>query len=261
MLDVRTELFFERVDPREPNLLAEPVGDLHSCVLAIEVAIEVDEVCLDEEETVLVVERGATTDVDRGRMRQPVGAHVPAGVHAVAGEGNRSWDREVGGREADRSAAGVAVFDDTSHLVRPAQEPIGGIDVAGAYEPADGGRRNHAAQLGVVQQRHRRDLESPVHADPLHGRGVALPAVAEVEVFPADLVASAQSLDHHVGDELVCGLQRHLLVEANHVDEIDPVGIEELEPLRQVGQQRGQVIGGHHGVRVTVRYHHGRTPT
>src|SRR5260221_7792052 len=72
VLDVDPELVLERVDRVEPHLAPEPGRDAHPGLLAVEVTVEVDEVGLDQEEAVLLVERRASPDVDRRRVRDRV---------------------------------------------------------------------------------------------------------------------------------------------------------------------------------------------
>ena len=84
--------------------------------------------------------------------------------------------REVGGREAQRPPALVAVDDVPFQLEGPAQERGGAGEVALAHELADAARRD------ALDERHRSDVQ-PQAAQKLD---VAAPPGAEAEVLAGD---------------------------------------------------------------------------
>src|SRR3954452_11114700 len=105
LLDIPGHLRDQIVDGREAPLAAQALDELDGELLAVEIALPVDEVGLDQ----LVaagLELGPHADVD-GR-RHPVG---PCRVHPVAGNHVALRRHEVGGREAQLAPALVAVDD------------------------------------------------------------------------------------------------------------------------------------------------------
>src|SRR6185437_11376332 len=92
-LDVCPHLLLERLGAVEAALAAQPLDELERQRLAVEVAVEVEDVGLDQL-AATGVERGPHTDRDGARAT--VGE---TGVDAVAGVGQRLLRHEVGRRE------------------------------------------------------------------------------------------------------------------------------------------------------------------
>ena len=76
--------------------------------LAVEVALEVEQVRLEQRVVGVLVERRAAAEVDGARVDAAVGPLVPAGVDAVGRQAERVRHLDVGGREAEQPAALVA---------------------------------------------------------------------------------------------------------------------------------------------------------
>ena len=75
----------KRVDALELALAAQEVAEAHLGALAVEVAVEVEQVGLEQRVVGMLVERRATPEVDRARVHLAVGPLVPAGIHTSAG--------------------------------------------------------------------------------------------------------------------------------------------------------------------------------
>src|SRR5207253_8407113 len=120
-LHVARDLGDQLLLARERALVAQPRPELERQLLAVEVALEVEEERLDPPLLAAVVRVGA--DRDRGTMT--VGR---AGVDAVAGDDDVGRRPQVRGREAERPAARVARDDEASDLGRPAEHPRGALD-------------------------------------------------------------------------------------------------------------------------------------
>ena len=122
MLDVVLELGDERVDAVE-LALADAGSWLKRtrAALAVEVAVEVEQVGLEQRVVGVLVERRPAAEVDGARVDDAVGPLVPAGVDAVGGHADGVRHLDVGGREAEQPAPLVADHDHAAHLVRAAE--------------------------------------------------------------------------------------------------------------------------------------------
>ena len=106
-----------RVEEREPQLAA------------VEVAVEAEQERLDQQPAA-GDERRPHADVGRRRPPAPLAVELDrraAGVDAVAGIDERRVGHEVGGREAERAAALVAVRDGPAQLERRAEALAGAL--------------------------------------------------------------------------------------------------------------------------------------
>ena len=108
VLDVVLQLADQRIDAVELALAAQEVGEAHLGPLAVEVAVEVEQVRLEQRVVGVLVERRPPAEVDRARVHVAVGPLVPAGVHAVGGQADGVGHLDVGRREAEQPAALVA---------------------------------------------------------------------------------------------------------------------------------------------------------
>ena len=180
----------------EAALAAQPGEEREPQLAVVEVAVEVEQVGLDEH-AAPGHERRAHPDVGRGRPPAPLAVLLDrgaAGVDAVARVDERVLGHEVGGREAERAAALVAVLDRPAQLERRAEEAVGLLEVAGDDEAADVGRGDDLAV--DLDERHDARLERVLLRSSVR---VALGLVAEAEVLPdrdlrgAELVARGSS--------------------------------------------------------------------
>src|SRR5215207_7944930 len=170
LLDVAPQLGDETVHARESHLTADPRVERDLGLLTVEVAVEVEQVGLDQERAALGIEGGAAADRDR---------------------------RHVGGREAERSTPLVAVLDDAADRVAATEQPRRQPDVAGGHRLADE-RRRHAADAVEQHRADALDLEARSRPHRLEQREIAAAVVAEVEVL-----ADHDRLGSEVAHELV----------------------------------------------------------
>src|SRR3954469_2747646 len=224
--DIPPHLLDQIVDRREAPLAAQALDELDRELLAVEIALPVDEVGLDQ----LVaagLELGPHADVD-GR-RHPVG---PCRVHPVAGNHVALRRHEVGGWEAQLAPALVAVDDLAAHGERVAQQLARVFDRAAEHEPADVARRD---DLTVdLEQRLDVDLEAPVGGQHL---GVALRPVAEAEVLPHRDALRPEPLDEHVVEEVLRAALAELAVERDDDDLLHAQSGHQLGLAVERGQQ------------------------
>ena len=187
VFDVVAELGADRVDAVELALAAQEVLEADLGLLAVEVALEVEQVRLEQRVVGVLVERRPAPEVDGARVDRPVGPLVAAGVHAVGGQAHRVGHLDVGRREADQAAALVATDDGAAHLVGPAEHPGGQLDVAAGERPPDGRAADRLVDaVGPGDQVDRVDDEVVVDAVLLEQPDVAVAMAAEVEVLADD---------------------------------------------------------------------------
>src|SRR3954451_25443284 len=105
LIDVPAHLGDELVDRVEALLAPQPLEEGDPQGLTVEIAVEIEQVGLDQQ-AAPGLEGRAHADADRRRV-----AVGPAGVDAMAGNGDPVVWHQVGGRHAQRAAAFVAVDD------------------------------------------------------------------------------------------------------------------------------------------------------
>ena len=258
LVAVATDLLDQRLDAVEPHLAAQPGDEPHLGGLAVEVAVEVEQVGLEQAGVGLLVERGTAPERDGAGVHRSVGALVPAGVDAVGGQEDVAGHRHVGGGEPELAAPVVAVGHD-------ARAPRGDGRAArwrrrGRPRPGRGGSRwswpSAASPAGSpvgVDQREALDLEAEVGAH-LRAAGRRCPrrwwpkwksSPTITTLAPRQSTStsctnsSAGSLDR--ASSKVITRQRST-----------PGGREQLELLVEVGEQAGRRLGPHHRGRVAV---------
>ena len=187
MLDVVVELRLERVDAVELALAAQEVAEADLGLLAVEVAVEVEQVGLEQRVVGVLVERRAAAEVDRARCTRPSGrsyhpAYTPsAGMHTEFGTSTLA----VGKPSRRPRWSPITTLPRTS-CGRPSM--LGRhLDVATGEGPPD--RRAADRLLDAVVARDEIDgLDDEVVIDAvrLEQAHVAVAVAAEVEVLADD---------------------------------------------------------------------------
>ena len=179
LVHVAVHLLDQRLDGVEAPLAAEALEELQPQLLAVEVAVEVEQERLDEQR------RGRSRTSGARRSRPPPSTprrrHArAAGVDAVVGDDERRVGDEVRGREAERAPALVAVGDRSraSRTARRAAAPPSAT-VAGGDQAADV-RRGDDLAVDLDQLRRRASRTRP---GPRSSAASPLRAVAEAEVL------------------------------------------------------------------------------
>src|SRR4051812_10582716 len=138
-LDVAVHLLHERLDAVEAPLAAQAGQEREPDLAVVEVALEVEQVGLDEHPAP-GDEGGADADRRRGGPPAPLPVLLEgraAGVDAVAGVDERVVGNEVRGRVAELAPALVAVDDRAAELEGRAEEAVGLLQVARDDQAAD----------------------------------------------------------------------------------------------------------------------------
>src|SRR6202161_419965 len=239
-------LLDQRLGRREAPLAAQTPNNPQARRLAVEVAVEVEQVGLDQL-AAPGLERRAHADADRGRA--PVGE---ARVDAVARTDERVIGHEVGRRKAERAPALVAVDDLAAELEGRAEQLIGLAQLAGEDESADvtGGddltvdleQRMHARREALV------GLQQP---------RVALRLVPEAEVLADRDLLGAERADEHLLDELVGRALCEGRVEWDHDELLHAERGDQLGLARRRRQQFRRVLRRDDRDRMRIEAQHG----
>jgi len=183
----------EGVDPVELALAAQEVRELDPGVLAVEVAVEVEQVRLEQRVVGVLVERRAATEIDRTRVPLAVTTQVPTGVDAVGRQAHGVGHLDVGRREAEQASPLVALHDRPAGLERAPEHRRGQFDLATGHRTPDGGGADRFLHpVGAVDEFERGHLEVVGLPEPGEQRDVALPPTAEVEVLTDDDLSRSQ---------------------------------------------------------------------
>src|ERR1019366_9311685 len=238
---VAADLLDQRLGVLEAALAAQAREELEAQIAPVEVAVEVEDVGLDQ---LTAAGLEGRTHADADSCRAPVGQ---AGVDAVPGAHERLVRHEVGRGEAQLAAASVSADDLPPHLEGAAEQPVRLGHLAGEDEAANvaGGD-----DLAV-------DLEQRMHdgSEARVGRQqprVTLSLVAEAKVLTDRHPAGAERTYEYVVDELGGRALRELGVEGDH-DQLPPPELgQQLGLARERGQQLGSVLrrNDRHGVRL-----------
>ena len=139
-VDVVLQLRDERLDAVELALAAQEVDEPHLGPLAVEVAVEVEQVGLEQRVVGVLVERRPPAEVDRRTgARAPSGRSYQPAYTPSAGRQIVVRHLDVGRREAEQAAALVAVDHDDARAASNGRPSIvvGELDVAAGEGPAD----------------------------------------------------------------------------------------------------------------------------
>ena len=210
-----------------------------------------------------LVEGGPAADRDGGLVHRAVGPRVTTRRRSPsAGQGDVVGHGEVGRREPQLGPApAVAVDHRAPHLVGPAQQRGGPLDVALGHQGRGSGwttpaRRPVAGQADARPPRSRTRRPSSVSRATLPRR-----PWPKWKSSPTTTSRAAELVDQHLVDEVLGRLVGPLLVEGDHHGAVDAAVGQQLELLVEVGQQLGCRLGAHHGGRVAVEGdHHGGQP-
>ena len=182
---------------------------------------------------------------------EPSASSTSHGVDAVAGHQRGRLD-QVGGWEAERSAALRSRADDAAKPIGPAEQP---------------GRGRHVAGFQSVRTRLLDTTAQSTACRPTTAKRNAPPAAPVAEQLqvagPAAAEAEVESLDHGLRRQLVAedrvqklaGLQSQQFRRGPQDDDvIGPGALQQLGPVGRRRQQRQQPIRGEQGDRVRVEH-------
>ena len=215
---VALHLLHERVHGLEALLAAHPLQEGDAQRLAVEVALEVDQVRLDQQ-AAAGLEGGPHPHVHRGGV-----AVRPGGVDAVAGSHEPVVGHEVGRGHAELAPAPVAAHDLALEQERAAEE-LGGLrHLAGGHEAADvaGGDR----LAGHLHERHHAGLE--LRAAPAAARASPSAPCPKRKFSPTDTCpapsrptsTSSTNASALAGGEVVVEGDHHELLHAQAGDQV-----------------------------------------
>ena len=257
--DVAVHLGDQIVDVVESLLTAEPVREADASRLAVEVAVEIEDIGLDQRQARLRVEGGAPTDGDRRESRHAVGGREHSRVHAIGGQADVLGNAHVRGRETEQAAARVAVLDRPAHFVRTPEHRGRAGDVARGEQLADSGRGvGHAGVAIECGDETQSDcLEAELRAHQLEQRDVAVAAITEMKIRTDHYEPSVQRAREELLDELLRRFLASRGVERQDETLVDVARrLEQLDLLLEGRQQLRRRVGPNDLGRVAIEREH-----
>ena len=270
LVAVTRQLGGELLDRVEPAISSNSVLELDPYGFAVEVAVEVEHVDLDQRPS---RPRRGTSDGDRRRW-PPGGArrcgsrHQMTGVDAVGRHQHRLGDRHVGGGEPEFAATAVAVHDGATHLVGTPEHPVGA-----SRRPWCRARRM-AVELTCSSSRagwpSSPTSEWPCTSKPSPAAHLAPAAprhpprrCPKWKSSPTTMSFTFRQPTSTCATKSSADSERSGLVEVDHHHVVDAGRAEQLQLLVEVGEQAGRRVGpdhlggmaveGDHGAAVTTR--------
>ena len=139
VIDVVLQLRTDGIDAIELPLTPQEVRELNARLLAVEIASEVDEVCLEQRDIGVLVERRTATEVHRTRVTVAIRADVPPGVYTIGRQTDLLRHLDVRSRETDCATALVAEHYRTTYLERAPEQLVSHLDAPTGERTADRG--------------------------------------------------------------------------------------------------------------------------
>ncbi len=238
-------LLDERLRSIEAPLAAQALDELEAQALPVEIAVEVEQICLDQ----LAAPRfEGRAYADRDGRSAAVGK---ARVDAVTRTHVVLLRDQVRRRKAELAPALVAVHDLAAQLEGAAEQPVRLAQLAGEHKAADMARGDDLAV----------DLEQGVHGRRealvgLQQPRVALRLVPEAEVLADRDAARAERADEHVLDELLRRALGEAGVERDHDKLLHAERGDQLGLARGRRQQLRRVLWRDNRDRVWIERQH-----
>src|SRR6266545_1681099 len=236
---VGCNLPYELVLARERSFVPQSLPQLQAQILAVEVALVVEEECLDAAlgATVMRVhtDGGGGAAPQGGACVDPMRRHEQAWLHG-----------DVGSREAERAPALVPGHHDPFYFGRPAEE---------------GGRPHNVArpqELPHAARRHPFDLGDDLYVEPEPPEELQVPpaGLPEAETLRGHNDAGPKGLEH--GAHELLGLQaRELRGELEHEQLVRPAVADQLDAPRERADELDVIA--EHPARMRVERDHRRT--
>src|SRR2546421_5154758 len=218
-LDVVVNRGHELLERVEPALLADRAPQLNDQPLAVQIAVEIEQMRLDP--PLDAVEMRVRPDRHR---RAPVVR--PARIDAVRRNEERFGDVQVRGGKPELTATSVTADDNPLNLRRSPEQRRGGLGLAGVNELPD------AARGDILDERHPPHIET----EPLEQREIALTPAPEAKRLAGGDGLGADLAQHPLG-KLSGRERREPLVETEHEHVVDSRRVEKLEPSLQRGEE------------------------
>src|SRR5260370_20612556 len=242
---IGSDLRLERLEAGEFLLRPDVVDEGDAEMAAIEIAGESEEMDLERE--IAAAEGRAHAEI--GDAVVPAVAAADGGAHRIdaAGGAQVIGELDMGGRDADRAAAPIALLDPAIDLPGAGEERRRIARPAFDEKMADARRRvNFAIALHRLDDG---DAEAESLAHPAQQRRIAAAAVAEDEVVTDDGLANAEPGDKHVAHEILRAQRSEFEVEMQIVEEVG------AETAQQFGldAKRRQAKGRQPGLKDTAR--------
>ena len=260
MLDVVLQLGDQSVDAVELALAAQEVGEAHFGALAVDVAVEVEQVGLEQRVVGVLVERRPPAEVERARVDVAVRAARTSRRTPRRRGGRPRWAprRWRSGKPSSRPR-----WSPTTTIPRASNGRPSSSAASSTCPPASARRMavelidssTPSARWHELQRLH---LEVPLGPELAQHGDVAFAAAAEVEVLADDDDRRVEAVDQHATNEMRRLLARLRLVEVDDDGRVEARRREQLELLVEIGQQLRRRLGPNDRRRMTIERHHGR---
>src|SRR5713101_3540827 len=209
---VALQLALQFIGGGEPAHIPEPLHPFQAHPLAVEIALEAEEVHL--ERAPAVTERGLTALVHHPAHPAAAPLH-PDGVNPVGRQQLLRGDlAEIDRRHSEHSAPPLAGHHLPGDTIGPAEQASRRAEIAARHRPTDAPARDRLP--AQVHRRHHVHRESELGPEASEGLDVAAPAAAEAMVIPEHQLPHAAARQQYLPHE---GLGREIREPAVEPDE------------------------------------------
>ena len=186
--------------------------------------------------------------------------NVPAGVDPIGRACNVIREHHVGGWEANRASALIALHDLPPDFERAAEHLFRGLHIA-TDEGSTDGRRRHGLVRNLrpwditfheFEALHHETVLSALLVKKLDG---AFTAFAKVEIAPDKDLFGTEATDEYISDKVSCCRRCPFGIEFDDVDRVHAERFEELELARKLREDLGRGVRAHHGCWMDVEGH------
>ena len=249
----------ERVNAVELSLATEEGSKPHLRVLAVEVALEVEQVGLKQRMIAVGVKGWASTKIYGAMVHRPIGPLVFPGVHAVGGQTDLIGNLNIGRRKAQQTPALIARDDHPATFERSAKHACCNLNLSPGKGAANCCRADRLRDsIAAFNQRQALDVETFALAKLGEKRHVAASVVPEVKVLADHDGLGRQALHEHVVGPLRGRELRHGPIEMQDDNGVDAGCLEKLQLLVEVGDKLRRRLWSHNRCRMPIKGHDGR---
>ncbi len=247
--NVAGDLFLERGERGELNLVAEFSENPKLQFPAVEVTAEIQEMSLGAKGRIRVRKGRSPTDIEDGRMGLAADSSL-ASVNALRRQ-DQSDDVQIGCGKAKRATELVARNDAPVQRIGPAEHLRGGLEVALPDRFANA----RAAHDGPVERNGglSSNFKTQFLSEALEKGDVAGAVAAEGEITSDTDALDLAQFRRQLADVVLSGLGAESLIEADQKSELDPLSAQNVQLLRKGIDQGNGPFRGHGRARVTVK--------
>jgi hypothetical protein len=215
LVNVFVYLDYQCIDTGEPSLIAQPVLEAHTKLLAVEIAVESKQMNLDGQG--FPAEGRSHADIHHTGHEDIPHPHLRR-IHAAGRHRHLFREGEIGSREANRPPPPITRHDYTAQLEGPAQGSFGALGITFMEQRTNRRRRNR--RTVTPEQLERVNLETVPGPLPLQGSHIPGPVAAEPEVGADNDQFDSQGAEQNLVNEL-SGMHLAYLLEGKYTYEVN----------------------------------------